>query len=139
MFANLRLHQIGTKSSMLCAAFALVGLLACSNLSFAQNLSGTFVGNQGAEATLTHNGSSITTTNWGGPANPNLRGSMCLTGGPTEFRGTWQNSMADWRGNGTVTFRVINKDLIFVYAEGTVTYRGVTSRVRDSGYMSRKK
>lgn len=102
------------------------------------NLSGTWIGNQGSEVTLTHHGNTIKGINWGGPANPDLRGSCQLSGGPTEYHGTYKNQKGEYHGSGTITFQVISKDVVWASAEGTVTYRGTQTPWSDSGNMRRK-
>jgi hypothetical protein len=106
--------------------------------STTQNLSGVWVGNGGAEAMLTHVDSRIEVSTWGGAANPNLRGTATLTGGPAEFHGTWQNSNGDFHGAGAIHFKVIDAHVIWVTAEGIVTHAGTQAAWKDAGNMVRR-
>jgi hypothetical protein len=77
-----------------------------------QNLSGVWVGNGGAEATL--------------------------AGGPAEYHGTWQNQNGDFHGAGTIHFKVIDASVIWVTAEGIITHAGTQAAWKDSGNIVRE-
>lgn len=114
-------------------------LLMSAAASFGQDLSGTWVDeSSSAENTLTHNGGTITATAWGGADNPELKGSHRLTGGPTVFRGTWENSKPGWSGSGSIVYHVVDKDTILVAYAGTVVNGQNQAPVSDAGRMRRK-
>jgi len=117
------------------------GLLASARPVLAQapvNLSGTWVGNAGVEVVYSHNGGSLQGNAWGGRNDPNLRGSVNLSGGPMVFKGTYENSKGNLRGWGTLTITVCNANTMFVAFEGFVTDGRQSAPVRDSGYAYRR-
>lgn len=105
--------------TFLALALTFGGLTGRAN---AQNLSGTWVSPDGAEYTLTHNGTKVSGKFWAGPQLPKLVGTNSLTGGPTRFTGTWesQNPSDGSRGMGTITFTVTNANEFTSITEGVV-------------------
>jgi hypothetical protein len=125
------------------ALVAAAGSLMSASPAKAQavNLSGTWVGKDGAEVTFTHHGGSLSGPAWGGANNPTLTGSMNLTlssDRPMIFRGRYENKKGNLRGFGEVTITVHDKDTIFCSYKGVVTDGRQSTPIQDSGFAKRK-
>lgn len=120
-------------------ALVIAVVLGFAAPGWAQSLTGTWTGTDNTtQVTISHQGNTLRVAGWGGPKNPELRGTGLLTGGPKVFRGTWENRKGEWSGKGTQTITLIDANTIYTVFEGFVYYRGNKTPVRGAGYARRK-